>query len=391
MPAVSVLQILRTIKERGSISRTDLQQITRLSWGTITNTTRELLNRNLIREEGALSTKAGRKPMKLALNPSGHCLVGVEIAPDYVRCLVMNLAGEALGYEQSPGAAGSESAEIVLERTAAIINRRLGENAGRICMGVGVAVPGALEVKNGIVRYAPRLPNWKDVPVRRILQERLSAAVLLEHNPNCLALAERWFGDAHHADNLLCIHLGEGVGMGIILDGEIFRGSQDMAGEFGHVTVDPEGPVCACGDRGCVEAYCSASALVGYAQSVAEAGDVASKVRTVDELAALASQGNKTAKETFVRMGRHLGIGVANLIDLFNPDMVVLAGRSTIGKDHFVATLEREVNAHAWRQSGREVLVSRLGERATAMGACGMILQAALAHATSEKTSEVLA
>src|SRR5947207_1278800 len=102
MPAASVLHILRTIKDRGSIARTDLQRFTGLSWGTITNTTRELLDRKLIVEEGAASTKAGRKPMRLALNRAGQFLVGVDISPDVVRCLTMNLAGETLGYEEGP-------------------------------------------------------------------------------------------------------------------------------------------------------------------------------------------------------------------------------------------------------------------------------------------------
>jgi predicted NBD/HSP70 family sugar kinase len=380
MPVASVLHILRTIKERGIISRTDLQQITGLSWGTVTNTTRELLNRNLIREEGALSTKAGRKPVQLALNKQDHCLAGVEIAPDRVRCLVLNLAGDLLWHGERAAIAG-EAPEAVLEATAELVNRALAapNAAARTCMGVGVAVPGALDVKRGIVRYAPRMPGWNNVGVLSFLRSHINVTVRLEHNPNCLALAERWFGAAGEAENVLCIHLGEGVGMGILINGEIFRGGEGLAGEFGHTTLDPAGPPCACGDRGCVEAYCSASALLAHTKSHLN-GDASTAAGTVEELAALAAQGNHAAKATFELMGEKLGIGVANLIDLFNPDVVILAGRSTVASSHFLPALQREVDTHAWRQSGKKLHISSLGERATAMGACGMILQGSFNH-----------
>ena len=226
---------LRTIKERVAISLTDLQQITHLSWGTITNTTRELLQRNLIREEGSVSTKAGRKPVQLAINPAGHSLIGVEIAPDLVRCLTMNLAGETLKYSEAPSHA-NEPAEDVLNRVVTLVIQAFGAAPERACLGVGVAVPGSLDLNRGIARHAPQLPAWHDVELLPFLQDRLNTVVRMEHKPNCLALAERWFGDAVHADNLLCIHLGEAVGMGILLEGEVFRGSQHLAGEFGHVT-----------------------------------------------------------------------------------------------------------------------------------------------------------
>jgi len=378
MPVASVLHILRTIKDRGSIARTDLQRFSGLSWGTITNTTRELLDRKLIVEEGAASTRAGRKPMRLALNRAGQILIGVDISPDAVRCLTMNLAGETLGYEEGAGAAAEAPAQV-LQGVAEMIKRALAlPAAGRGCLGVGVALPGSLDRTQGVLRFAPRLPGWKDVPVGECLRKRVngpSCEILLERNTNCLAIAERWFGEAAQAQHVLCVHLGEGVGMAVLLHGDIFRGSQELAGEFGHTTLDPEGPLCACGDRGCVEAYCSTSALLSYARSVAAGDDAVSKVRSIEELAALAGAKNSAALETFMRMGGKLGIGVANLIDLFNPELVVLAGRGTVAKDYFLPALEKALEAHVWRDSMRRLLVSRLGERATAMGACGMVLE----------------
>src|SRR4051812_40183214 len=150
MASLSVLNILRTIKERGTVSRTDLQHTTGLSWGTITNTTRDLLNRNLIREEGALSTKAGRKPVRLAINPSSHSLIGVDIDRKLAKCIILNLAGETLWYEAveySP----EETPEAVLGKVADALARgmELPTISQRICLGVGIALPGAIDVRNG--------------------------------------------------------------------------------------------------------------------------------------------------------------------------------------------------------------------------------------------------
>src|ERR1043165_7391208 len=153
MPATSVLQVLRTIKDRASISRTDLQQLTGLSWGTITNCTRELLGRNFIREQGAQSPRAGRKPMRLVLNPLNHCIVGVDIAPDVVRCLMLNIAGETLYYEESRGASHGEP-QAAIDDVSLLISKGLNLHQDRICLGIGVAVPGALDVTRGLVRFA---------------------------------------------------------------------------------------------------------------------------------------------------------------------------------------------------------------------------------------------
>jgi len=390
MAITSVLNILRTIKDRGSISRTDLQQVTGLSWGTITNTTRELLERNFIREEGATASKAGRKPMRLALNPARHALLGVEITPELVRCLAMNLAGDALWYETAP-VSGEQEPENVLDETAEIVRRGLSAMSSRLCLGIGVAVPGTLDVKNGAVVRAPRLPKWSNVPVRDRLQAKLNNAVRVERIANCLAIAERWFGEAGEVEEILCVKIGEGVGMGVMMNGEIFRGGQGMAAEFGHITIDPEGPACTCGDRGCVEAYCSAPAIVNHARSLAQGPDAVATVKTVEELAHLAAANNPAALATFERMGKVLGIGVANAIDLFNPGVVVLSGKSTTAERFFMHSLEQQVEAHAWKHSSRKLLVSRLGERATAMGACGMILQAAFEHDAAARAESMTA
>lgn len=382
MASLSVLHILRTIKERGSVSRTDLQHLTGLSWGTITNTTRDLLNRNLIREEGALATKAGRKPVRLAINPNNHSLIGLDIAPTSVTCLALNLAGETL-HEVRQEFSPNDRPTQVLDMAAEMVNAALAmpDLSQRMCLGVGVAVQGAVDVRAGVMKFAPRMPLWRDVAVRDHLQNRLQVSVRVEHDPNCLALAERWFGDASAADDALCISLGDGVGMGILINGEIFRGAQQFAGEFGHTTVNPIGPKCACGDNGCVESYCSIHAVIEHVASLPELQSaeikkiLAQRAPTVHELVSAARAGDPAVLQAFEQLGYYLGIGIANVVDLFNPNVVVLCGPLTAGQAFFDAALQTQLEKRAWRHSSRQVLISTLGPRAIAMGACGGVLQ----------------
>lgn len=384
MPIASVLHILRTIKDRGVVSRTNLQQLTGLSWGTVTNTTRELLNRKLIREDGAVSTKAGRKPMQLALNPHGHSLVGVDMGMDALQCIVMNLAGESLWHEKV-AVNVADGPEVMVVRAADLVKRAMSSSSliSRSSMGIGVSVPGFLDSDREVVRAAPHSQKWVDTPVREMLEKRLAALglggefVRLELRANCLATAERWFGEASQVEDLLCIELDASVGLGVVIKGDIFRGSEGAAGNFAHMTVDPNGPSCVCGRRGCVEVYCAAGALLEYAQSRAAAKHAAVHADSIAELTRRASAGNVIAVETWERMGCCLGLGIGNLMALFDPGMVVLAGRTTAGAAHFMPAVARETERPCWPPKSRKVVVSQLGESAAAMGACGVILQAA--------------
>lgn len=367
MASQSVLHILRTIKERGTVSRTELQQATNLSWGTITNTTRELLQRKMIREVGAMQTKAGRKPVVLEINAAAHALVGLELAPGRLRCVAVSLAGKLL-WQGAATPAAEAGAERVLEQAAELASEAMQspEAAGRTCLGVGLGAPGAVDAAAGMLRAAPHLAGWQEVAARGFLQARLGRMVQVENAASCAALAERWFGSAGGAPNVACIMLGKGLSMGMLIDGMVYRGADGMAGELGHMTVDPAGPACACGNQGCLELYCMPG------------------LETAEALLAGAQRGEKEALEAWAKMGRYLGIGVANVINLLNPNVVVLCGPLAAGYGHFRGPMEQEIAKRAWRHAGRQVVVSRLGERAVAMGACGVVLQGLLAASGEE-------
>jgi glucokinase len=200
--------------------------------------------------------------------------------------------------------------------------------------GIGVGVPGIIDMKTGMLRESPNLPGWAGSPVQAEIEQRLGTRVILENDANVAALGEKWLGAAKHVDDMIMLTLGTGVGGGIVLEGRIWHGMTGMAGEFGHMTVEPEGPQCGCGNHGCVEQYASATAVVRMAKEAIASGRAPGLARAASSdpefnakaVYNLAIQGDEEARKIFGRLGRALGICVANLVNAFNLPMYVVGG-----------------------------------------------------------------
>lgn len=201
-------------------------------------------------------------------------------------------------------------------------------------LGVGIGVPGIIDMETGMMRESPNLPGWADYPVRVEIEKRMNTPVILENDANCAALGEKWLGAGRHVGDMLMLTLGTGVGGGIVIGGKIHHGMTGMAGEFGHMTVEPDGNQCGCGNRGCLEQYSSATAVVRMAReaiSGAEAPGLAKAASSDVEFSAkeiynLAIQGDEGARKIFRRAGRALGIALATLINGLNLEMYVIGG-----------------------------------------------------------------
>ena len=200
--------------------------------------------------------------------------------------------------------------------------------------GIGIGVPGIIDMKTGTLRESPNLPGWAESPVQAQIERLLSTRVILENDANVAALGEKWLGAGRDVDDMIMLTLGTGVGGGIVLGGRIWHGMTGMAGEFGHMTVEPEGPPCGCGNRGCVEQYASATAVVRMAKEAIASGrapELASAANSDPEFNAkaiynLSIQGDEEARRIFGRVGRALGITIANLVNAFNLPMYVIGG-----------------------------------------------------------------
>jgi glucokinase len=217
--------------------------------------------------------------------------------------------------------------------------------------GIGIGVPGIIDMKTGMLRESPNLPGWAETPVRAEIERLLGTRVILENDANVAALGEKWLGAARDVDDMAMLTLGTGVGGGIVLQGRIWHGMTGMAGEFGHMTVEPEGPPCGCGNRGCVEQYASATAVVRMAREAIASGRAPGLARAASSdpefsskaIYNLAIQGDAEAKKIFGRVGRALGICIANLVNAFNLNMYVIGGGASSAWEAFSPFIFQEL------------------------------------------------
>src|SRR6266481_2488909 len=222
-------------------------------------------------------------------------------------------------------------------------------------LGIGIGVPGIIDMQTGLLRESPNLPGWADYPVRAEIERRLGTPVILENDANAAAFGEKWLGAGRHVSDLAMLTLGTGVGGGIVMDGEIWHGMSGMAGEFGHMTVEPGGPQCGCGNRGCLEQYASATAVMRMAREAIAAGDAPGLARaassdvefSAQEIYNLAIQGDEQARKIFRRVGRALGIALAAMVNGLNLEMYVIGGGVCSAWEAFSPTIFEELRERA--------------------------------------------
>ncbi len=256
-------------------------------------------------------------------------------------------------------------------------------------MGIGIGVPGIIDIETGMVREAVNLPGWANYPVRAEIENRLQTHVVLGNDAHVATLGEKWLGAGRAVDDMAMLTLGTGVGGGLVLNGKIWHGMKGMAGEFGHFTVEPEGHPCGCGNRGCLEQYASATAIVRMAREAVAANSV-SKLAQIAELSSksiydLAMQGDGEAQQIFRRVGRALGIVLADMVNGLNLPLYVIGGGAASAWDAFAPAMFEEIctrsvvyvaTAPTASKGGRQTIITRalLGGDAGLFGAARLPL-----------------
>jgi glucokinase len=249
----------------------------------------------------------------------------------------------------------------VVERLVGLAERAIAntrrEAPGAEILGVGVGAPGPLDTKRGIVLLTPNL-GWVNMPLRQLIHDRLGLPAALDNDANCAVLGEWWVGAARGARHAIGITIGTGIGGGLIIDGRLYHGASDVAGEIGHTTIDTEGRRCKCGNYGCLEAYASGPNIALRAVEELEAG-AESRLRalvggdltkiTAQTVYQAAADGDELALEVVNDTAKFLGVGIGNLLNVFNPDMVVVCGGVTLAGDHLFEPLRREVARRAFK------------------------------------------
>ena len=371
--------VLRHVASAGSRSRARIAAETGLTRGTVSSLVAELIALGLLRETGETTSPLGVGRPGVALELADVVVgVGLEVNVDYVAVSVEDLTG-AIRYERRAYREnrGSEPGPV-LDRLGSAARAALdaAERDGLRPAGVSVAVPGLVEEASGTVVLAPNL-GWEHLPVAAELEARLGLPVHVENESNLAALAEHWAGAAVGVDDFVCVFGEVGVGGGVVLGGRLFRGSHGFGGEFGHVSVDPDGQRCACGSRGCVET------LVGQ-ESIARAAGISpvtGRTRSLtDELARRAAEGSPDVVRALSDAGRWLGIALASTFNLLDLQAVVLGGcfgpLSPWLVDAVRGTLEER--SLAARSGSFTVLPSAFGDGAAVRGAAALSLHRVL-------------
>jgi glucokinase len=277
--------------------------------------------------------------------------IGVDMGGTNLRIAAISTEGQLLEKITTGVKLAMGRDHVIGEMCDAILHLTQQHRNGGRFLGVGIGVPGIIDVEAGMMRKSANLPGWTDYPVRDEIERRLGARVFLDNDANVAALGEKWLGAARDADDMAMITLGTGIGGAIILNGKIFYGMSGMAGEFGHVTIEPNGVPCGCGNHGCAERYASATAVVRMAREAIAAGEAPELAKAAGSDAGfsaksvynLAMQGDVPAQRIFKRFGEALGILLADLVNVLDLDMFVIGGGVVSAWDAFAPKMFSEL------------------------------------------------
>jgi predicted NBD/HSP70 family sugar kinase len=366
--------VLAVLARRGPLSRAEIAERLELSPATVTSITRKLIAGGLVTEGGPRVPQGGRPSIPLALVPSAGHAIGVQVAREHVTLVLVRLDasvvhGETRKFDpEMPGALGMLEDFIRAEMDYA--------GARRLpLLGVGIAVPGVVDPETGTLRMSVRL-GWTGMPLAARMREKLALPVFVDNDISAVTAAERLYGPGADCADFLLVAIGKGIGLGMVLDGAPYRGAVGAAGELGHVPILPGGPVCSCGNRGCLETQVSTEALLRRARErgiIPTDGDL-------DALRAAADRGPGSAVSLLGQAGTLLGRVLAGSVNLLGPRALVIIGEITQLWPHLAAPFDRSLAAHLI-PGAREIQVDvrPWDEQLIARGAAGIMLAAPLA------------
>jgi len=380
MKQVNRALLLQLVKNHGPISRVDLADRSGLSPAAVTGLVSRLISDGLLveTERNTASAGAGRRPIPVDVNADSGRLVGVKLAERRVTAALTDLRARVLGSVELP--LDDHSPDSAADAVATAVEWLLeGSPHHRKLLGIGVGLAGFIDSGAGECVRSPIL-GWRNVPFAALVERRTRVPVRLDNDVNALAMAELLFGAGKGLRHFLVVTIGRGVGLGIVVRGDVYRGARGAAGEFGHTLADPAGPRCDCGNRGCVEALASDPAII---RSYRRHGG-RSRSRSAAEVAALARRADGPAIESFRSAGTALGAGLANLINLFDPERIILSGEGAAHADLILDSLRASLHEHTFGGLADrvELVVEPLGDETWARGAASLIAEAIFAGPT---------
>lgn len=381
--ATNLAVVLKFVRVNAPCSRADIAASTGLNKTTVSSLVGELIDRRLLRETGLTEHRIGRPATMIVMDGAPYAAIGLEVSTDYLAAVAMDLAGDRLlswrrSYPGGSGGAGTGGARRAVAAVAALARRAVtrARDEGREVLGVSVGVPGLVDA-DGSVRLATNL-GWAEVPLRADLLEALgdpAYPVTVENDANLAATAEYRYGPHAGAANLVYLTGQLGIGAGIIADGRPLRGTRGYSGELGHIPVDPAGPVCSCGRRGCLEAVAGIGALLDRL-GLGVSAPLTDVEPAVEEVTRRAQHQDPAVLSALTDLGRQLGVGVSILANLVNPEVVILGGYYVPLAPWLLPAAEQALRdgTLAPAAGGCQLVASTLGHSAAAIGGAAGVL-----------------
>ncbi|WP_342778422.1 ROK family transcriptional regulator [Streptomyces botrytidirepellens] len=362
-------RVVRAVRMAGSLTQAEIARSTGLSAATVSNIVRELKDGGTV--EVTPTSAGGRRARSVSLSGDAGIVVGVDFGHTHLRVAVGNLAHQVLAEEAEPLDVDASSAQG-LDRAEQLVSRLIagtGLSQDKV-VGVGLGVPAPIDVETGTLGSTAILPGWAGTNPRDDLAQRLGVPVHVDNDANLGALGELVWGSGRGVADLAYIKVADGVGAGLVISGQIYRGPGGTAGEIGHITLDESGPVCRCGNRGCLETFAAARYVLPLLYS-AHGTDL-----TIERMVQLARDGDPGCRRVIADVGRHIGSGVANLCNLINPSRMVLGGHLAEAGELVLGPIRESVARYAIPSAARQLAVmpGALGGRAEVLGALALVL-----------------
>jgi predicted NBD/HSP70 family sugar kinase len=391
-------RVVREVRDNGPISRSEIARKTGLVLSTITKLCDELVSENLLFEFGEGKSTGGRRPVNLMFNNSYGYSVGVKIEDSSVAVSLTNLKPTILARESIPftvGAAVEEVMPVIFEgiehMIATIPPGPAEENRGSPreaqLFGIGIAVSGLVEPDTGTLRYSSLL-GWRNVNFAQIVGSRFDSQVRVDNDVNCYTLAQEWLGKGKSLCNFVCITIGEGIGSGLIVDRQLYRGAVGGAGEIGHMIVKGGGRRCYCGQRGCLGAYASTKSIL---EAVAER---CGRLLSIEEVVKSAREGDTDCLTVLSEAGHAIGWGLVNIVMQYNPEKIILGGEGIIEQEFILPAIREELrqNWFGTRTAfATQLEIDELGNENFLLGASILVLSELLGQPIYNETRTLVA
>ncbi|MBI9103024.1 MAG: ROK family transcriptional regulator [Spirochaetales bacterium] len=334
--------VLDVIREEGPISRAGISRRTSLSRSTCSLLSDELIQSGLVKEQGKDESSGGRKGVLLELNYERGRAVGLKVMADAIHGALVDLKGNMVRRESLPVEPGKDGPGEYIRKLIMLVESLLQfENSGqkpREILGIGIGLSGRVDSERGILLESAIL-GWENVDLVTPVKERFHVPVYIENDVNTFTIGEKYFGDGRQYQDYICLTVGRGIGLGIVLDNGLYRGAHHGAGELGHMKLETSGtaPLCTCGKKGCLEVFASDPAIIEMVR------ESSGKELSIEEIRDMAGKGDESCLEAYRRAGRYLGIGLSNVINFFDPQAVIIGGEGSTASPYFLPEMRKAV------------------------------------------------